>query len=198
MIPTELAAKIRRLFHVERWPVGTIARQCGVHHQTVRRALLHDGVPLAALPTRRSKADPFVPFIVKTLEDYPGLHASRLYEMVKERGYDGGPDYFRTIVGRHRPRKAAEAFLRLSTLPAEQALAAEHGVALGTLRRALELREAFAEMSKALATLLLVPALATYAAEHDALYAAQAVIQLVKRQDVDEIITKLRAMLKGL
>lgn len=121
MIPAELAAKIRRLFHAERWPVGTIARQCGVHHQTVRRALLADGVPLAALPTRRSKADPFVPFIVKTLEDYPGLHASRLYEMVKERGYDGGPDYFRTVVGRHRPRKAAEAFLRLSTLPAEQA-----------------------------------------------------------------------------
>jgi transposase len=121
MIPSELAAKIRRLFHAERWPVGTIARQCGVHHQTVRRALLHDGVPLAALPNRRSKADPFVPFIVKTLEDYPGLHASRLYDMVKERGYDGGPDYFRAIVARHRPRKAAEAFLRLSTLPGEQA-----------------------------------------------------------------------------
>lgn len=121
MIPAELAAKLRRLFHVERWPVGTIARECGVHHQTVRRALLTDGVPLAALPTRRSKADPFVPFLVKALEDYPGLHASRLYEMVKQRGYDGGPDYFRAIVARHRPRKAAEAFLRLSTLPAEQA-----------------------------------------------------------------------------
>lgn len=121
MIPAELAAKIRRLFHAERWPVGTIARECGVHHQTVRRALVVDGVPLAALPTRRSKADPYVPFLVKTLEDYPGLHASRLYEMVKERGYDGGPDYFRAIVARHRPHKAAEAFLRLSTLPAEQA-----------------------------------------------------------------------------
>ena len=36
MIPAELAAKIRRLFHAERWPVGTIARHCGVHHQTVR------------------------------------------------------------------------------------------------------------------------------------------------------------------
>lgn len=121
MIPAELEAKIRRLFHAEKWPVGTVARQLGVHHDTVRRVLLRDGVPLGSLPTRRSKADPFVPFIVQTLTTYPDLRASRLYEMVRERGYDGGPDHFRAVVARHRPRKAAEAFLRLSTLPGEQA-----------------------------------------------------------------------------
>lgn len=121
MIPAELTAKIRRHFHADRWPVGTIARQLGLHHQTVRRALLAEGVPLAAMATRRSKADPFVPFIVQTLTTYPDLRASRLYEMVRERGYDGAPDHFRTVVARHRPRKAAEAFLRLATLPGEQA-----------------------------------------------------------------------------
>lgn len=121
MIPAELAAKIRRHFHADRWPVGTIARQLGVHHQTVRRALLAEGVPLTAMATRRSKADPFLPFIVQTLTTYPNLRASRLYEMVRERGYDGAPDHFRAIVARHRPRKAAEAFLRLATLPGEQA-----------------------------------------------------------------------------
>jgi transposase len=41
--------------------------------------------------------------------------------MVKARGYPGGPDHFRRVVGRHRPRKAAEAFQRLRTLPGEQA-----------------------------------------------------------------------------
>lgn len=121
MIPADLEAKIRRLFHTESWPVGTIARQLGVHHSTVRRVLLADGVPLSAIPTRWSRADPFVPFMVSVLEQYPDLRASRLYEMVKERGYAGGPDHFRAIVARHRPRKAAEAFLRLSTLPGEQA-----------------------------------------------------------------------------
>jgi len=120
MISAELEARIRRLFHAERWPVGTIARQLGLHHSTVRRALLRDGVPLEALPQRRSKADPFLPFIRQTLEEYPDLRASRLHAMVCERGYDGGPDHFRAIVARHRPRKAAEAFLRLSTLPGDQ------------------------------------------------------------------------------
>jgi len=66
-------------------------------------------------------ADPFVPFIVEQLGKYEGLCSSRLFEMVKERGYPGGADHFRRVVGRHRPRKPAEAFLRLKTLPGEQA-----------------------------------------------------------------------------
>ena len=41
--------------------------------------------------------------------------------MVRERGYGGGPDYFRHLIARHRPRPPAEAYLRLRTLPGEQA-----------------------------------------------------------------------------
>jgi transposase len=66
-------------------------------------------------------SDPFVPFIIEQLEKYSGLCSSRLFEMVKARGYPGGPDHFRRVVGRHRPRKPAEAFQRLKTLPGEQA-----------------------------------------------------------------------------
>lgn len=65
--------------------------------------------------------DPYVPFVVEQLEKYPGLRASRLFVMIKERGYPGGPDHLRRLVGRLRPRKAAEAFQRLRTMPGEQA-----------------------------------------------------------------------------
>jgi transposase len=41
--------------------------------------------------------------------------------MIKERGYPDGPDHLRRLVGRLRPRKAAEAFQRLRTMPGEQA-----------------------------------------------------------------------------
>jgi len=68
-----------------------------------------------------SVADPFVPFIVEQLEKYPKLCASRLFEMVRQRGYPGGPDHFRRVVAQHRPRRPAEAFQRLKTLPGEQA-----------------------------------------------------------------------------
>ena len=120
MIPPELEAGILRLYHAEKWRVGTIATQLGVHHSTVRRVLAQAGLPAGRRSMRHSIADPFMAFILETLKKYPKLCASRLYQMVKERGYPGGPDHFRAIVARHRPRPAAEAYLRLRTLPGEQ------------------------------------------------------------------------------
>ena len=119
MIPKEIEAKILRLYHVEHWRVGTIANQLGLHHSTVRRALARAGAERVAAP-RPSMIEPFLPFIFSTLEKYPKLRASRLYEMVRERGYVGSPDHFRHLVARQRPRPPAEAYLRLRTFPGEQ------------------------------------------------------------------------------
>jgi transposase len=121
MIPPELEADILRLYHAEKWRAGTIAIQVGVHHSTVRRVLAQAELPAGKCSSHRSISDPFIPFIEATLKKYPKLCASRLYEMVKERGYPGGPDHFRSIVARHRPRPVAEAYLRLRTLPGEEA-----------------------------------------------------------------------------
>lgn len=120
MIPPDTEAAILRYYHAEKWKIGTIARQLGLHHDTVRRVLANAGVTFARHSIRPSKADPYVPFILETLAKFPTLTASRLYEMVKARGYTGAPDHFRAIVRRHRPAKPAEAFLRLTTLPGEQ------------------------------------------------------------------------------
>jgi transposase len=121
MIAKETEAEIVRLFHGEKWPIGTIAGQLGVHHTTVQRVLRQTGLEPKAVAPRPSMADPFVPFIIEQLEKYPRLRASRLFVMIKERGYPGGADHFRRVVGRLRPKKAAEAFQRLRTLPGEQA-----------------------------------------------------------------------------
>ena len=120
MIPDELEQRILRLYFVEKWKVGTIARQVGVHHSTVSRVLRDHGIPRAAR-RRPSMVDPYLPFIQETLASWPTLPASRLYAMVVERGYPGGPDHFRSIVARLRPKKPAEAYLRLRTLPGEEA-----------------------------------------------------------------------------
>ncbi|MGH9758402.1 MAG: IS21 family transposase [Candidatus Acidiferrales bacterium] len=120
MIPRAVEAEVLRLHHAERWPIGTIARQLLLHHSTVRRVLAQAGEPAAQKTTRPSIADPFIPFITETLKAYPKLCASRLHIMVRERGYRGGSDHFRSIVARLRPRPLAEAYLRLRTLPGEQ------------------------------------------------------------------------------
>lgn len=119
-IRADLEAKILRYYHVEKWKVGTIARQFGIHHSTVSRVLLDAGVSAKERLGCKSMIDPYLPFILETLKQYPRLTASRLYGMVKERDYPGGEDHFRAMIARFRPRKVAEAYLRLRTLPGEQ------------------------------------------------------------------------------
>lgn len=139
-IPPDLQAQILRYHHVEKWPVNTIAKQLRVHHTTVSRVLLQAGLPRILHHSRRSMADPFVPYMREILAKFPTLTASRLFAMVRERGYPGGYDHFRYVVSLHRPRPPAEAYLRLRTLPGEQAQVdwAHFGhVMIGRARRAL-------------------------------------------------------------
>jgi transposase len=118
-IPPDLEAQILRYHHVEKWRIGTIARQLRVHPETVARVLAQAGLPRIGAP-RPLKIDPYLPFIREMLARFPTLTASRLYAMACERGYRGGPSRFRAIIACHRPRPAAAAYLRLRTLPGEQ------------------------------------------------------------------------------
>jgi len=118
-VTPEMHAQILRYYHVERWRIGTIARQLQVHHGIVERALHQAGLPRIGT-VRASCIDPYLPFIHETLKKFPTLGASRLYAMARERGYSGGPDHFRHLIAQHRPRPAAEAYLRLVTLVGEQ------------------------------------------------------------------------------
>ena len=121
-IDDELKARILRYHFVEHWPVGTIASQLGIHHSTVERVLGEAGVKRERRRARRpSKLDPYIGFITETLECFPTLTAARLFDMVKMRGYCGGPDHFRHRIAQLRPRRPRAAYLRLRTLPGEQA-----------------------------------------------------------------------------
>ena len=121
MISPETQALILRYYHAERWTVGTIARQLHIHHSVVRRVLTEDaGTPVASC-ARAQRIDPYLPFLTETLQTFPGLTATRLHQMVEERGYRGSVSHFRRVIRRHRPRRAPEAYLRLRTLPGEQA-----------------------------------------------------------------------------
>ena len=60
VISREREAEILRYYHVERWRVGTIARQIGVHHNVVKRVLAQAGLPRLG-KARPSQLDPFLP-----------------------------------------------------------------------------------------------------------------------------------------
>ncbi|XXY47518.1 IS21 family transposase [Sorangium sp. So ce269] len=120
-VTAEESATILRLHHVEGWPVGTISAELGRHHDTIEGVLADAGLDVQKVSTRPRLVDPFLPFMRETLEKYPRLRASRLWSMVKARGYTGSKSGFRAIVSRLRPRPHAEAYLRRTVLPGQEA-----------------------------------------------------------------------------
>ena len=120
-VSAEECATILRLHHAEDWPVGTIATQLERHHDTVERVLMQSGLPVTKQSTRARLVDPYLPYIQEQLTKFPRLRASRLWWMVKKRGYTGSKSAFRAIVSRLRPRRHAEAYLRRSVLAGQEA-----------------------------------------------------------------------------
>jgi len=138
MISPEIRVQIRRYFYAEHWKIGTIAQQLRLHADTVRHAIEAERFhPAERL--RSSVLDPYLEFVRQTLDQYPRLRATRLHQMIRDRGYTGSVEQLRRAVARLRPRQT-EAFLRLHTFPAEQAQAdwAHFGhVMVGRARRPL-------------------------------------------------------------
>ena len=111
-ITPELEADILRCYRAEKWRTGTIARQLHVHHGTVRRVLGQAGLDQTDAKERRpSIIGDLLPVIRQTLERYPTLAASRLYEIVRELGYTGGADHFRHLISCLRPKFDAPGWM---------------------------------------------------------------------------------------
>lgn len=121
MITDEQRAHIRRLFFAEHWKIGTIVSALGLHHETVelaiepRRFVGRNHLRSAAL------IEPYRELVAKTLAQYPRLRATRLFEMLCDRGYTGSVYAVRRYVRKVRPTPRHEAFFRLTVLPGEQA-----------------------------------------------------------------------------
>jgi transposase len=120
MITPEIFARIRRLFFAEHWKVGTIATELDVHPDAVRRAIEVERFVRTGPQVRPTLLDPYKALILATLEQHPRLRATRLFEMVRDRGYPGSARQVRHYVRGVRPAARAEAYLRLETLPGEQ------------------------------------------------------------------------------
>ena len=120
MITPEQHAEIRRLYYGEHWKVGTIAAALGVHHDTVRAAIA-DTQAVRRGTCRATTLDPYLPFVRDTLAQYPRLRATRLYEMVRGRGYPGSVVQLRRLVRVIRPQASPAIYRRLVTLAAEEA-----------------------------------------------------------------------------
>lgn len=117
----ETETEIRRLFFAEHWKRGTIVSQLGLHLDVVKRVTGGVGMKPGTVRVRARKLDPYIPFIDETLARYPRLRATRILDMIRGRGYEGKVGAVRRYIKQARPKPKTEAFLRVETLPGEQA-----------------------------------------------------------------------------
>src|SRR5436190_4154529 len=137
MIAPQTVAQIRRLFYAEHWKVGTIAAELQLHPDTIKNAL-RIILPVSRTPVP-GVTEPYAAFIRETLQRHPRLRATRLLEMLRDRGFTGSLHQLRRQVKVLRP-VTREAFFRLTTLPGEQAQvdwASFGSVQIGQARRQL-------------------------------------------------------------
>jgi len=137
MINDETRALIRHLFYAEHWKIGTIARELSLHPETVSAAV--ETERFSNTKTFRHITDAYSDFIRETLTRHPTLRATRIYDMIRDRGFEGSIVQLRRFVADIRP-VPKEAFLRLTTFPGEQGQVdwAHFGVvAVGRARRRL-------------------------------------------------------------
>jgi len=117
----QTTAEICRLFFVEHWKVGTIASQLGIHPDAVWLVLGLGPAPESGRVLRPRLIDPYREFIDETLGRYPRLCATRLHDMLRDRGFTGAVRTLREYVASVRPRRRREVYLRTEPLPGEQA-----------------------------------------------------------------------------
>ena len=117
--------------------MGTIAKELGLHHETVQRALSDAPRPRPA--PKPSLFDPYVDFVREVLGRYPRLASTRLWHMLRERDCPLSVRQVRDKVRELRPSRR-EAFLTRRTFPGEEGQVdwASFGhLMIGAARRAL-------------------------------------------------------------
>ena len=120
MLKTEEWLLIRDLYS-QGFSISEIARQTGFDRKTVGKYLRLKTLPEPQRsPGRKSKLDPYKPYILEKLKEGP-YTAIRLYREIKEMGFDGGKTIVKDFVQKVRPEQGIPAVLRYETKPGVQA-----------------------------------------------------------------------------
>lgn len=111
------------------WSKSELARKLGISRRTIYywvrtaqldRELDEETVRYTARPAVQRKIDPFKGIIQSRLEEFPKLSSVRLFDEIREAGYQGSYTQLTEYVRRVRPRPEPEPVVRFETLPGRQ------------------------------------------------------------------------------
>jgi transposase len=111
-IPRATEAMIIYYRRAEKRSVSAIARKVCVSRTAVQRVLGQSGLLSGAPSNRTSEYDAHLDYISASLEKFPTIFASKLYQLVRERGYRGGLSHFRHLLAARRPKFDAAEWMR--------------------------------------------------------------------------------------
>jgi transposase len=115
MISVENWADIRRLRKVEKMSKRGIAKQLGIHRDTVTRALGSDEPLRYQRAPRGSILDPYKPKIHALLAENPDLTSVRILEIIQGEKYPGKISILRDFVRETRPQyKPKRVYVRMA------------------------------------------------------------------------------------
>lgn len=104
-----------RYLYSQGFCISEFARQTGFDRKTVRKYLR---LKILSEPQKRSgrksKLDPFKPYILEKLKEGP-YTAVRLYREIKEMGFEGGKTIVKDFVQEVRPEQGIPALFRYET-----------------------------------------------------------------------------------
>ena len=120
MLKMEEWLLIRDLYS-QGFSISEIARKTGFDRKTVKKYIRLKTLPEPQKrPGRKSKLDPFKPYILEKLKEGP-YTAARLFREIKEMGFDGGKTIVKDFVQKVRPEQGIPAVFRYETKPGIQA-----------------------------------------------------------------------------
>jgi len=97
---------IARALHISR---NTVRQILTDHHDA--RSVEHSALPQPRTRNRSSKLDPFRPKIDELLRKYNNITAQRIFEILRDNGYDGGETIVKNHVRRIRPKPSPKPSL---------------------------------------------------------------------------------------
>lgn len=112
----------------EGWSIRALSRRFQMGRNTLRRIWRknasarnegHDILTSKQAP-RESKLDPFLSVMKESLEEFPQLTGERLYEKLKDQGYEGGISIVRDRLRKLRPKPKRDPVIRFETAPGLQ------------------------------------------------------------------------------
>jgi transposase len=108
------------------WSIRRISREFAVSRNRVRRILEQNQLlrqkevePVKVKNKRSSKLDPYKEDLHQLLEKFtdPAPTSQRLFEIIRDKGYDGGITTLRNYLATIRPKKKAEPIITVETAP---------------------------------------------------------------------------------